>query len=332
MDFTALISAQRAYFNAGMTRGIALRLIALDNLEKAVIARERDLLAALKTDLGKAEYESYACEIGIVLSELRFAQKHLQKWAAAQKRPSPLALFPANSRVIAEPYGVTLILSPWNYPVQLTLVPLISALAAGNCAVVKPSAYTPTVSAVLADLLTQTFPREQVAAVQGGRAENAALLEGKFDYIFFTGSTAVGKTVMHAAAEHLTPVTLELGGKSPVILAPDADLPLAARRLCWAKFLNAGQTCVAPDHVYVPAPLRDRLVEELGKQIKILYGTDPLHSPDLPKIVTEKHFNRICGLMDPAKIAHGGQTDPENRRIAPTILQDVAEQDPIMQE
>ncbi|MEG2118755.1 MAG: aldehyde dehydrogenase, partial [Pseudoflavonifractor sp.] len=332
MDFTALISAQREYFNSGMTRGIALRLIALDKLEKAILAREGDLLAALKTDLGKAEYESYACEIGIVLSELRFAKKHLQKWAAPQKRPSPLALFPAHSRVLAEPYGVVLIMSPWNYPVQLTLVPLVAALAAGNCALVKPSAYTPHVAAVLGDLLAATFPPEQVALVQGGRAENAALLEGKFDYIFFTGSTAVGKTVMHAAAEHLTPLTLELGGKSPVILAPDADLPLAARRLCWAKFVNAGQTCVAPDHLYVPAPLRDRLVEELGKQIKILYGSDPLHSPDLPKIVTEKHFNRICGLIDPAKIAHGGQTDPENRRIAPTILQDVAEQDPIMQE
>ena len=221
-------------------------------------------------------------------------------------------------------------MSPWNYPVQLTLVPLISALAAGNCAVVKPSAYAPACSAVLKALISDIFPREYAAVVEGGRAENSALLEERFDYIFFTGSTEVGRTVMRAAAEFLTPVTLELGGKSPVIIGEDADLKLAARRLAWGKFLNAGQTCVAPDHVWVPEGMRDALVEELGKQIRALYGENPLESPDLPKIVNEKHFNRVNGLIQREKTAIGGKSDPVTRRIEPTVLVDVTETDAVM--
>ena len=223
-------------------------------------------------------------------------------------------------------------MSPWNYPVQLTLVPLVSALAAGNCAVVKPSAYAPNVARVVAELLGDIFPPEYVSVVQGGRAENAALLEQDFDYIFFTGSPAVGKTVMAAAAQHLTPVTLELGGKSPVIIAPDANIPLAARRIAWGKFLNEGQTCVAPDHVYIPQNLRDAFVKELAGQIHQLYGADPLAGPDLPKIINEKHFNRVAGLMGSGKTAVGGRTDPETQRIEPTVLVDVEERDAVMQE
>lgn len=332
MDFEKLTAAQRAYWNTGATRSTAIRQMMLEKLEKAVLAHEGELLSALGADLGKADYEGYACEVGIVLSELRYARRHLEKWAAPQKRRSPLALFPAQSRVLAEPYGVVLIMSPWNYPVQLTLAPLVSALAAGNCAVVKPSAYAPNVSKALAAMLEGLFDPRMVAVVQGGRAENAALLEQKFDYIFFTGSPEVGKTVMRAAADHLTPVTLELGGKSPVFVLPDADIPLTARRLCWGKFLNGGQTCVAPDHVYVPAHLRDALASELEKQIHVLYGADPLAGPDLPKIVNEKHFDRLSGLLESGTVFTGGRTDRSRLRIEPTVLVDVRESDPVMGE
>lgn len=332
MDFKELVSAQRRYWNSGATRSLAFRKDMLERLEQAIEGREKELLEALREDLGKAPYESYACEVGMTLAELRHAKKHLSRWAAPQGRPSPLALFPAKSRVLADPYGAVLIMSPWNYPVQLTLVPLISALAAGNCAVVKPSAYAPAVSAALAALIAEVFPREYVAAVEGGRAENSALLEEHFDYIFFTGSTEVGKTVMTAAAKFLTPVTLELGGKSPVIIGADADLKLAARRLAWGKFLNAGQTCVAPDHIWVPEGLRDALVEELNRQIHVLYGENPLESPDLPKIVNEKHFMRVNGLIQEEKIAVGGKSDLKTRKIEPTVLVDVDETDPAMGE
>ena len=332
MEFEAMVSRQRAFWNTGATRSVEWRLIQLKKLEQALEEREEALCAALKADLGKAAYESWLCEIGMTRGELRFARKHLKKWTAVKRRSSALALFPAASRVVPEPYGTVLIMSPWNYPVQLTLVPLVSALAAGNCAVVKPSAYAPNVSRVVAELLGDIFPPEYVSVVQGGRAENAALLEQDFDYIFFTGSPAVGKTVMAAAAQHLTPVTLELGGKSPVIIAPDANIPLAARRIAWGKFLNAGQTCVAPDHVYIPQSLRNAFVKELAGQIHQLYGADPLTGPDLPKIINEKHFNRAAGLMGSGKTAVGGRTDPETRRIEPTVLVDVAERDAVMQE
>lgn len=332
MDLTALVAAQREHFNTGATRGVALRQLMLDKLERAILAHEGELLSALKEDLGKAAFEAYASELGIVLGELRFAKRHVERWAADQKRRSPLALFPATSRVVADPRGVVLIMSPWNYPVQLTLVPLISALAAGCTAVVKPSAYAGATSAAIGRLIASVFDPRLVAVVEGGRAENAALLEEKFDYIFFTGSTEVGKTVMTAAAKHLTPVTLELGGKSPVILCKDVDLPLAARRLAWGKFLNAGQTCVAPDHVYVPQELRDAFVAELGRQIEKLYGPDPLAGPDLPKIVNERHFERLCALLGSGRVAVGGRTDRSGRRIEPTVLLDVTEEDAVMAE
>ena len=332
MDFQAMVAHQRAFWNTGVTRSVDWRLEQLKKLEHALETREEKLCAALKQDLGKAAYESWLSEIGMTLGELRFARKHLKKRTAAKRRPSSMPLFPASSRVEAEPYGVALVMSPWNYPVQLTLVPLISALAAGNCAVVKPSAYAPNVAQAVADLLGDILPPEYVSVVQGGRAENAALLEQDFDYIFFTGSPVVGKTVMAAAAQHLTPVTLELGGKSPVIIAPDANIPLAARRIAWGKFLNAGQTCVAPDHVYIPKNLRDAFVKELAGQIRQLYGDDPLAGPDLPKIINEKHFQRVSGLMKSGKTAVGGRTDPAARRIEPTVLVDVAESDSVMQE
>lgn len=332
MNMTELVAAQRDYFHTGATRGLALRRVVLDKLEQAILRHEERLLSALEQDLGKHNFEAYACELGIVLGELRHAKKHLSAWAAPKRKPTPLAMFPAKSHVYADPYGVVLIMSPWNYPVQLTLVPLIAAIAAGNCAVVKPSAYASASAAAVGKVLEEVFEPCYVAVVQGGRAENAALLEQEFDYIFFTGSPQVGKSVMTAAAAHLTPVTLELGGKSPAILCEGADLALAARRIAWGKFLNAGQTCVAPDHVWVPAHLRDKLVEELGRQIKAIYGADPLHSPDLPKIINEKHFQRICALMKCGKTAIGGTVLPDAHKITPTVLVDITEDDAVMAE
>lgn len=332
MNFTALIAAQRRYFNEGLTRSISFRREMLLRLKRGLEKHEEALLSALEQDLGKSRFEAYETELGIVRSELRDAWKHLEKWARPRRVPTPLSQFPAVSRVYREPFGVALILSPWNYPLQLTLVPLISALAAGCTAVVKPSAYAPATSQAVADLLGEVFEERYVACVQGGRAENAALLEEHFDFIFFTGSTEVGRTVMAAAARHLTPVALELGGKSPVILAHDADLDLAARRIVWGKFLNAGQTCVAPDHVWVPAEARDFFVEKLKTCITRFYGERPLESPDLPRIINDKHFERLLGLLKSGTTACGGAWDASSRRIEPTVLVDVTEDMPVMGE
>lgn len=329
---TDMIAAQRKYFNSGATRDLRFRKSMLTRLERVITANERTLLDALRADLGKTAFEGYETELGIVLNELRLARKRLDRWAAPRRVPMPLAQFPSQGRVYAEPYGVALIMSPWNYPVQLTLVPLVSAIAAGCTAVVKPSAYAPAVSALLAKLLGDAFSRHYIAVVEGGRQENAALLEQRFDYIFFTGSPEVGKTVMRAAAEHLTPVTLELGGKSPVIVCPDADLDLAAKRIVWGKFLNAGQTCVAPDHVYVTRLQRDELVERMAKYIRKFYGEHPLEGEDLPRIVNRKHYDRLCRLLASGRTAIGGQTDPDRLRIAPTVLVDVGEDEPVMGE
>lgn len=332
MDITALVTSQHDYFYTGATRNLSLRRRMLDKLEQAILAHEQDLLDALKEDLGKAPFEAYACEIGVVLSELHYAQKHLERWAKPKPQPSPLALFPAQSRVLRDPYGVVLIVAPWNYPVQLTLVPLISALAAGNCAVVKPSDYASASALAVAKVVEDAFDSSYVAVVQGGRAEYSALLEEPFDYLFFTGSPEVGKSVMTAAAQRLTPVTLELGGKSPVVIGARADLPLAARRIVWGKFLNAGQTCVAPDHIWVPAHLRAPLEGELIGQIKALYGPEPLLSPDLPNIINERHFKRLSALLNCGTLAFGGGIDPVARKIEPTVLTDVTEDDPVMRE
>jgi aldehyde dehydrogenase (NAD+) len=332
MNLSDLMKAQRAYFDQGNKRPVIKRLEALDRLYLALQARENDVSAALKQDLNKQPFEAYETELGIVYAELRYVRRHLARWTKPKRVPTPLAHFPSQSRIYQDPYGVVLIMAPWNYPVQLTLVPLISALAAGNCAVVKPSAYAPATSALLAELLSRTFPPDYVSVVEGGRAENTALLEQPFDSIFFTGSPAVGKTVMTAAAKHLTPVTLELGGKSPVIIAKDADLDLAARRIVWGKFLNAGQTCVAPDHVWVPRDQLDQLVNLLGKYIVEFYSPFPLQGSDLPKIINETHFDRLLGLLQSGKVAQGGRYDREQRRIEPTVLVDVTEADPVMGE
>lgn len=258
--------------------------------------------------------------------------KHVQRFAGEKRVRTPLAQFHSRSYQKPSPYGVVLIMSPWNYPFMLTLSPLVDALAAGNTAVVKPSAYSPYTSEVLQTILSQCFDPQYVAVVTGGRAENTCLLKEHFDYIFFTGSQAVGKEVMRNAAEHLTPVTLELGGKSPCIVDQTADIKLAARRIVFGKYLNCGQTCVAPDYIYCHRAVKDRLIKEVQKQIQKQYGKQPLRNPNYGKIINEKHFDRILGLIDEKKVVHGGNFDRKTLRIEPTVLDHVTFQDAVMQE
>ena len=327
-----LVEEQHLYFATGQTIPVEARLRALDALERAIVDAEQEINAALKEDLGKSACESYMCEVGLTLSELRYQKKHLRSWAKPQRVRTPLANFPAKSFTVAEPYGVCLVMSPWNYPFMLTIEPLIGALAAGNCCVVKPSAYSPATSKAIARIVAKTFDPGLVAVVEGGRAENAALLDQRFDYIFFTGGTTVGKLVMSKASEHLTPVSLELGGKSPCIIAGDADIDLAATRVVFGKYLNCGQTCVAPDYVLVDRTVHDRFLACVKERIREMFGTDPLKNADYGRIVNRKHFDRILGLIDPAKVAAGGRSDEDALRIEPTVLDNVTAADAVMQE
>ena len=332
MNIHETVQAQRAYFNTGATLPVSFRLEMLRKLRDAVDRRERDLADALSADLGKSAYESFMCEIGLARTEITYMLRHTRRLAGERTVRTPLAQFAARSFRKPSPYGNTLIMSPWNYPILLTLDPLADAIAAGNTAVVKPSAYAPAASALLAEIIGDCFPAEYVAAVTGGRRENAALLEEKFDFIFFTGSQEVGKEVLRRAAEHLTPAVLELGGKSPCIVDETARLPLAARRIVFGKYLNCGQTCVAPDYILCHSSVKDRLVDALRGEIRRQYGAEPLDNPSYGRIVNEKHFQRLLGLIDPDKVAAGGQSRPETLQIAPTILERVAGDDPVMQE
>ena len=286
-------------------------------------------LAALEADLGKPSFEGYMTELGLVREELRFHLKHLGRWARPRRVPTPLAHFPARSTVRPEPYGSVLILSPWNYPVQLSLMPLIGALAAGNCAVLKPSAYAPACSRALAELVARSLPTELAAVVEGGRAENQALLDLPFDYIFFTGSPSVGRVVMERAAARLTPVTLELGGKRPVIVAGDADLSLTARRILFGKLLNAGQTCVAPDYVLAQRDVLPEQIRLLQKELAEMLGEDPLSCPDYPRIVNAAHLRRLEGLLEGCEVLCGGQTG--GGRMAPALVLPHSPAAPVMQ-
>ena len=270
------------------------------------------------------------CESGLVLSEISWMLRHIRCLSRRRTVWSPLAQFPSHSYRQPVPYGNVLIMSPWNYPFLLTMDPLVDAIAAGNTAIVKPSAYSPATSRVMETILRECFPEEYVAVVPGGREENAALLDQKFDLVFFTGSQAVGREVLRRCAEHLTPAVLELGGKSPCIVDETADIPLAARRIVFGKFLNCGQTCVAPDYILCHSSVRDALVAELGRQIEKQYGKNPLENPDYGKIINEKHFRRLCGLMDEGKVVFGGNIDEETFRIAPTVMADVQWEDAVM--
>ena len=332
LEIKELVEKQRAWFRTGATLDVDFRLRALERLDHWIRSHETAISEAVRQDLGKSPFETYMCETGLVCSELTYMRRHVRRFAREKTVPTPLAQFHSRSYRKPSPYGVTLVMSPWNYPFLLTMDPLVDAIAAGNTVVVKPSAYSPHTSALMGELIHSCFDEEHVALVTGGRAENAALLEQKFDRIFFTGSQAVGREVMKKAAEHLTPVTLELGGKSPCVVEKTADLKLAARRIVFGKYLNCGQTCVAPDYIYCDRRIRDELVEQLKKEITAQFGAQPLDNPDYGRIVNEKHFNRICGLMDEDKIVCGGYVRRETLQIEPTVMDGVTFADPVMGE
>ena len=331
-EIALVVERQRGYFESGATLPVERRIDALTRLRGAILAHEADIAEALYRDLGKSSTEGYMCETGMVLSEINYMLRHVRSFAKEKTVATPLVQFAARSYRKPSPYGVTLIMSPWNYPVLLTLDPLVDALAAGNTAVVKPSAYSPATSALLKTLLESVFPAEYVAVVTGGREENACLLDQKFDYIFFTGSKAVGQTVLEKAARHMTPATLELGGKSPCIVHRSADLKLAARRIVFGKFLNCGQTCVAPDYILCDAAVKPQLVEYLQAEILRQFGPEPLNNPTYGKIITDRHFQRVCRLIDPDKTVLGGKSHAETRKIEPTLLDNVTWQDAVMGE
>lgn len=304
----------------------------LEKLYCAIEKYETGISDALKSDLGKSETEGFMCEIGLAKTEISYLLKNLKKFASKQKVKTPLAQFASKSYRIAVPYGNVLIMSPWNYPFLLTVEPLTDAIAAGNTAVLKPSAYSPATSEIIEKIISETFPEEYVSVITGGRKENAALLEKKFDFIFFTGSTSVGKTVLRNAAENLIPAVLELGGKSPCIVDSEAKIPLAAKRIVFGKYLNCGQTCVAPDFVLCHKSVKDEFIAEVKKQISAQFGENPLENENYGKIVNEKHFDRVLGLIDPEKLAFGGCSNREKLKIEPTVLDDVSWNDAVMQE
>ncbi|WP_326975139.1 aldehyde dehydrogenase [Caproicibacter sp. BJN0012] len=331
MNIEETMEAQRAFFATNATKSVPFRIDALKKLKASILKKERELYAAMKSDLNKSEFETYMTELGMVLDELRFVAKHTPGWAKNRRVHTPLAQFHSRSFQMPEPYGVVLIMSPWNYPFMLCLEPLIGAIAAGNCAVLKPSAYAPKTSQIISEIIADCFPQNYVAVVQGGRRENQDLLDQRFDYIFFTGSVSVGKLVMESAAKNLTPVSLELGGKSPCIIDKTANLKVAARRLAFGKFLNAGQTCVAPDYLFVHRSVKDQIIEYLKQEISAFYGSNPLENDSYPKIINEKHFNRLKGLMADGKILTGGETNGREQ-IAPTLLDGVDGDSPVMRE
>ena len=331
-EINAIVAAQRKYFQTGATLPVSFRVDALRKLYDAVSGSEKEIHDALRKDLGKGGFESYMCETGLVLEEISYMLKHVRRFAGEKRVRTPLAQFHSRSYKKPSPYGVTLIMSPWNYPFMLTLSPLVDALTAGNTAVVKPSAYSPNTSEVIRQILAKCFEPQYVSVVTGGRAENTCLLHEHFDYIFFTGSQSVGKEVMRSAADHLTPVTLELGGKSPCIVDQTANIKLAARRIVFGKYLNCGQTCVAPDYIYCHRSVRDRLIKEMQKQIRKQFGKKPLDNKDYGKIINEKHFDRILGLIDKEKVVFGGNCDRDALRIEPTVMDNVTFSDAVMQE
>ncbi len=327
-----IAEAQKALFRSGETLDTGRRKENLRELGAALQKWEKPLADALWIDLHKSYEEAYLTELSIVRGEIENQLKHIDRWAAPQKVHTPLKMFPSRSRILAEPLGNALIIAPWNYPVQLLLSPLAGALAAGCTAVLKPSPYVPTVSAVLGAMLAETFPEKLVATVQGNREVNAVLLSMKWDLIFFTGSPALGRTVMEAASHNLTPVVLELGGKSPCIVDHDADIPLAAKRIAWGKALNAGQTCIAPDYLMLHESVKEEFLKALRSEFRKLLGKNPKKSRHYVRIVNDRAFERLKGYLDCGTVVFGGDTDAEERYFSPTVLDNVSPESPVMQE
>ncbi|MEB3336243.1 MAG: aldehyde dehydrogenase, partial [Leptolyngbyaceae bacterium] len=321
---------QRQFFSTGKTKPLQFRLEQLQVLKQAIQQNQGAITKALKADLNKPEFEAYGLEIG-VLEEVNYALKHLKSWVKPRKISTPMVVFPGTAKICPEPLGVVLIIAPWNYPFQLMISPLVGAIAAGNCAILKPSELTPHTSKVIAELIQKNFEPGFVTVVEGGVETSQKLLEEKFDHIFFTGGTEIGKVVMAAAAKHLTPVTLELGGKSPCIVDVDIPLTETAKRIVWGKFINAGQTCIAPDYLLVNKRIKPALLESIKTLIQEFYGDDPSLSPDYARIVSPRHFQRLSQLLQSGEVVIGGQTNAADCYIAPTVLDRVTWSDPVMQ-
>jgi aldehyde dehydrogenase (NAD+) len=330
MDIQSIIQAQRNYFASNVTKDYHFRFQALKTLKEGILNYKEQIIEAMHKDLGKAPMETIMTELAIVMNELNHTLKHLKRWMKPQKVHTPLVLFAAKSRILQEPFGVVLIMSPWNYPFQLAIDPLIGAIAAGNCAIIKPASYAKHTSEVIYQMIQSCFKPEFITTILGGREENKSLLEQRFDYLFFTGSTHVGRTVMEKAAVHLTPMTLELGGKSPVIIDGTLSMPLTAKRIAFGKFVNAGQTCVAPDYVLIKREYRDAFIESLKQVIQDFFGENPLQNPDLPKIINKHHHERLLGYLKDQTIAIGGTTN--ETKITPTVLIDVNFDSPVMKD
>ncbi|MEO1591356.1 MAG: aldehyde dehydrogenase [Cyanobacteria bacterium J06632_22] len=325
-----VLAAQRAYFVTGATKPVAFRLAQLQRLKAAILARQTEIVAAARADLGRPEFEGYF-ELNI-LDELGYLLKHLKRWTQPRKVQVPLTQLPGTAWIQPDPLGVVLIIGPWNYPFQLVISPLMGAIAAGNCAIIKPSELAPATSRVVADLIRETFEPHHVAVLEGGVEASQALLAEKFDHIFFTGGTRIGQIVMEAAAKQLTPVTLELGGKSPCIIDKDVNLAVAAKRIAWGKYLNMGQSCVAPDYLLVHEDIKQPLLTEFQQVLTEFFGDDPARSPDLARVVNDRQFDRLTGLLAGETATIGGETDRDSRYIAPTVLGDVSWDAPIMQD
>jgi len=332
LDIKRLVEEQRAFFDSGATRSLSFRRGRLERLRDVIRANREEMARAAWEDLRKPPFETFASETAMLLAEIDYALKNLTCWASPARVPGP-PIFPgAESLVVPEPYGVALIMAPWNYPFVLLLAPLVGAMAAGNCAVLKPSELSPRSSGLIARMLGEAFDPGYIAVVEGGMEVNEPLLRERFDYIFFTGGAAVGRLVMKAAAEHLTPVTLELGGKTPCIVESDARLRRAARRIAFGKWLNAGQTCIAPDYVLVQREAKERLLQEIGASIRSFYGRDPKRSRHYARIINARHFQRLTGLMEDGHVLMGGATDTSDLYIAPTVIDEPGWDTPVMTE
>ena len=331
-DIRHILAEQKKFFLAGQTKDLEFRLQNLARLRDTIVQNEAIIFKALNADLSKSTYEGYLSEVGVVLNEIRLASRKLKSWARPQRVRTPFTLWIGSSRIYYEPYGIALIIAPWNYPFQLSIAPLIGSIAAGNCSVLKPSEYAPHTAAILSQIIGSRFDSSYLAVIEGDAQVGEALLREQFDYIFFTGSVAVGKMVMAAAARHLTPVTLELGGKSPCIVDQDANIEQAARRIVFGKFLNAGQTCIAPDYLLVHTSNIQRLREHIETYVKRFYGNNPQKSPDYARIINRHHFNRLVALLEGNRILFGGQNDPEDLYIAPTLIEDPGWEHPIMRQ
>lgn len=328
----SLIEKQREYFFSGATRPYSFRVEQLKKLRSMIKQYEADIFHVLKADLNKSEHEAFTTEIGILYNEIDFMLKHLKDWMKDEEVPAPLTHKGTKSFLTHEPYGVVLNISPWNYPIQLSLMPVIGAIAAGNTVIIKPSELAIHSSKLINEMITQTFDSQYITVIEGGKETTEKLLNEKLDYIFFTGSTHVGKLIMQQASKHLTPVTLELGGKSPTIVDQDSNISLAAKRIAWGKFTNAGQTCIAPDYVYVHEKVFMKFLKALKRYIQQFYSKRPLKNEKYVRIINKNHFERLLRLLENTKVYYGGQSSRETLTIEPTIITDVSWDDPVMQE